>query len=1018
MNELNLYIKNQIKKDIDDYDFSLKKYYDKLLKYKHYKSLFLFIVHKNDKIYIIFNNKSDDARKNLIINIITDILNNMKKKKKKLPDFFLPFYVSDTYFYQDNDMFFFVEAKPKNKKGILYPDQNYYYINIENNMINYDQLKELFEKKNCSDLKRKKPIIYFSGANTGSDKHNIRMKLNDIISDNIDSNYDIHVNTQYVPMYDFCSYKYLLNLPGHQPWSYRMTKILLMKSLIYDVSVYQTYIYEKNGKKEVHKNDKWIQFYSDYFKEGEDYIQINYDWTEGLTSDLQVKDIYDKCNHIFKEYENNIEEYKRITENGYLKATRLNMNIFNDTFEQIIEYFIEKIYKSNEQVDINNFINNLLLFDQNILVKDLIKIKNEDIDRGYFINDKFIKNVLNLTDKRYELLSVGYYDKYKVEYIYNNIVTKNNESKMRVLTNYNKNIYNNEQLEYIKNTGINGLLDLFLNKILLNYFDYIFIFENNDNENFLQILILAWNLLKYNGYLIIDLYKYDDSNINNTNINNSKPLIDDYMYFKIFKELFIKEINISEKIGKRVVIQKLRKINIYKEIPKNITTLVNNYIENNPTHTKIILPKYKDKKFKWNFALTDDKPKLKIELNDLYYKYVLYANNNDRNTFIKFDLEYLLWTRKSKIYPYLQNLINYLINTFDKIFYKNNNKNLNDKIGNIIDILNLKQYPNEHTFMLFNYLINNCSSHKRNIRILQISNVFHKPDIKKYIISNIYKNLKIKPVIYYQIPLKINMYKNSNLSNTVSNNKKIKYKYFLMDKNLLNFDSIINTSKLYKNNLDYIGLHESYNIIKYPQKIGTDYNIYMCIHLLYLILSTQKKGGNLYFSNIYIVTDAFIEFIYILNNYYEKIEITNNVQFIYTDFIVLNCYNFKGIHKFELKNFLKEYYPIYDKYIKNNINLYKSNNFDFPYIKSIISNKIPKKFIDSIVNFNKEQYNILEEIIKKRIKINEIYNNNDITIQRYIFSKIFETQYTLYMNYTNKIKEQYESFISKCTTCS
>ena len=47
-----------------------------------------------------------------------------------LPNFFIPFYVSDTHFYLDNDMFFFVEAKPRNKKGILYPDQNYYNIKL------------------------------------------------------------------------------------------------------------------------------------------------------------------------------------------------------------------------------------------------------------------------------------------------------------------------------------------------------------------------------------------------------------------------------------------------------------------------------------------------------------------------------------------------------------------------------------------------------------------------------------------------------------------------------------------------------------------------------------------------------------------------------------------------------------------------------------------------------------------------------------------------------------------------
>jgi hypothetical protein len=189
------------------------------------------------------------------------------------------------------------------------------------------------------------------------------MKMNNIITENKNSNYDIHVGTQYVPMYDFCKYKYLLNLPGHQPWSYRMTKILLMKSLIFDVSVYQTYIYKENGKKIINKNDKWIQFYSDYFKPDKDYIEIKYNWTENLTRNSTINNIYKECNKLFKKYENDIDKYKKITDSSYKKANSLNMNIFNDTFENLIEYFIKSLYNSNTKTDINKFIDKLLLFD-------------------------------------------------------------------------------------------------------------------------------------------------------------------------------------------------------------------------------------------------------------------------------------------------------------------------------------------------------------------------------------------------------------------------------------------------------------------------------------------------------------------------------------------------------------------------------------------------------------------------------------------------------------------------------
>ena len=90
--------------------------------------MLLFIVYKNNKIYTIFND--GDTRKKQIVNIVINNIKILKNKLGKLPNFFLPFYVSDTHFYYDNDLPFFVEAKPENKNGILYPDKDYYNILI------------------------------------------------------------------------------------------------------------------------------------------------------------------------------------------------------------------------------------------------------------------------------------------------------------------------------------------------------------------------------------------------------------------------------------------------------------------------------------------------------------------------------------------------------------------------------------------------------------------------------------------------------------------------------------------------------------------------------------------------------------------------------------------------------------------------------------------------------------------------------------------------------------------------
>lgn len=363
-NNLINHIINNIHKNIDEYNLSLNEFYKRFMKTEKYKNMFLFIIYRNDKIYTIFN--SGDKRKNIIIQIIKNRFIELKKKYKKLPDMFVPFYVSDTHFYRDNEIPFFVEAKPKNKKGILYPDSNYYSIVLEDKIIDYDKLKKILHEKKCNNINKKKPIIYFSGANTGSDKHNIRYKLKEISKNN--NKFDIHISEKYVPLYDFCNYKYLLNLPGHQPWSYRMTKILLMNSLIIDVSVLQKYIYYNNHKKIISKNEKWIQIYSDYFNAGEDYIQINYEWTENLTPDSQVNDLYKEITKIYNYYQKHHNEYIKISENCTRKANELNMNIINKTWNYLIIYFNKKIYEKNSKKTIDKFLDEIISMENNIKI--------------------------------------------------------------------------------------------------------------------------------------------------------------------------------------------------------------------------------------------------------------------------------------------------------------------------------------------------------------------------------------------------------------------------------------------------------------------------------------------------------------------------------------------------------------------------------------------------------------------------------------------------------------------------
>ena len=551
---LNDFIINRCNKDIDEYkNIDLNDILSNIKKFFPFRKHMLFIVYKNKKTHIVF--RDGDNRKLIIIDIVKRIIESLERTNVSLPNFYLPFYVSDTHFYHNNDIPFFIEAKPRNKKGILYPDQNYYSILINNIKVTYDEFKKIIKEKKCDSIYKKEDIIYFSGANTGSDKHNIRMKLKNIVEENNDKSYDIHIEDTFVPMDYFCKYKYLLNIPGHQPWSYRMTKILLMDSLIFDVSIIQTYIIEEDDKKIKDKNDKWIQIYSDFFIGGEDYVEIFYEWIEGVTSDLEVINIYNKINELHEFYDKSKKDYLKITSCAAEKANMFNSEIFDNTYKYLIMYFAKKLYKKNTETDINKFLDDLIKLDGKVVtnIPQKINDKKEDRYSGYFIKKVFLKKVLKISDRKYNVLSFGEYEKDKLIFIYENIIKINKDSRFTIIRKNDKNISlnnikSNTQIKIIKNIDI----DLLPEKINIknDNYDIIFIFEDEKNKNLLKELIISWKLLKYRGFIIVDLYNIQELKNNDTILNN---------YFKTFNQMFKNEILYLKRVGKKVVIKKRNK---------------------------------------------------------------------------------------------------------------------------------------------------------------------------------------------------------------------------------------------------------------------------------------------------------------------------------------------------------------------------------------------------------------------------------------------------------------------------
>ena len=355
--QINTFIKTQINKQINEYDLSINN----IKKMEHYfkgmAHMIMILIIKNNKLYILF--PGGDSRKKKLINFIKSI--NSYLINKPIKDTIIPFLVADIYFYHNNDIPFLIEAKPENKKGILFPDTSNFDISIDKKNYTYDNFVNLLENKQCTNIANKISVIHFTGANTGADKHNVRMKLKQI---NNKKEFDIHIGETYAPIYNFCKYKYLLNLPGHQPWSYRLMKILLMKSLVISVEILQSYDDGKNF------NSKWINFYSTFFKPNVDYIEIIYKWIEGQTKDTQVFEIYKEIYDKFIYYEKNKDKFLKIVNSSFDKTKLLNIKLFKFSLNEIINSFTNKLYKINKETEISQYIDFLLEFYK----KDIISL--------------------------------------------------------------------------------------------------------------------------------------------------------------------------------------------------------------------------------------------------------------------------------------------------------------------------------------------------------------------------------------------------------------------------------------------------------------------------------------------------------------------------------------------------------------------------------------------------------------------------------------------------------------------
>ena len=330
---------DQMKNDINNFNYSIEninKMENIMNTNSKYNKMILKVVIQNNNI--TYYNINGDTRKKHIINI----LNNMKKyiieSGKNLPNLIAYFYICDTYSYEYQDLPFFVLAKPRNRKGILFPDDTFFCHKFENECDEQDTIKKtIINKCNNISIKDKIDEIYFKGANTGKDKHNLRFML----SQEKKLPVSIKLSEKYTPMYSFCKYKYLLNLPGHQTWSYRFKYLFLMNSFIINVAVIQHY-------NEFEKNEKWLNFFDVILEPDTDYIEIEYNWYENKDNSNEYKKLINKLDDIYKYYNSNPEKFQSIITNGFNKINNITNNLI---LEMLYDLLTRYSYKLNTFID-------------------------------------------------------------------------------------------------------------------------------------------------------------------------------------------------------------------------------------------------------------------------------------------------------------------------------------------------------------------------------------------------------------------------------------------------------------------------------------------------------------------------------------------------------------------------------------------------------------------------------------------------------------------------------------------
>jgi hypothetical protein len=343
---------------LDELDKLKESYYETS---KTQKLLFLYplvkYIVRGEEVYVeaeladksYNNNNLNQIKDNRIVQVLSMIQKTLlwaKSVNKPIIQTTLYFWMSDRIpWYNEIDTKFpiYVFATPKNKNFILFPDNSFECMTIDEKYngecYDWNQTKAIIiNKSNSVKFAEKTNKIFFKGTSTSSKNTQIRENL---FAFSKSSEYlDIRLDGwyAYIGMDNFCKYKFLLNLPGNYPWSNRLKYLFLMKSIVINVDV------ESEDIKTNIVDQEWISFINIIVKPDTHYINLKfkYYYNNDKNKNKNEKINYQQSVKIFNQlesiYKSNTEKYNSMIDNGYQTVSELtNDNIYEYIYECMVK---------------------------------------------------------------------------------------------------------------------------------------------------------------------------------------------------------------------------------------------------------------------------------------------------------------------------------------------------------------------------------------------------------------------------------------------------------------------------------------------------------------------------------------------------------------------------------------------------------------------------------------------------------------------------------------------------------